>query len=259
MSELSQGGEQRPALERLDPEERAALCAALLSLCPKSSGETAINAGRVYYESVLAPALEKLSPEERKALEDVRTLYKRETANLFQDAVEAIEKGIKDLTDKGFPQPKTVEDWELLALIAEVPFEKIGSLTARHISAYCKAWAERQKLKHKIGKELTRDLTEDVSAKLLQAIAATATENTFQEAKAIILGQGTTNEKIEALIAILPILRNLPARGWASLLNVSRTAVQKTEWWKRNKQGERDRITDQRQSRLRERGRCFEA
>ena len=71
----------------------------------------------------------------------------------LQELTEAIREGLRasgdQLAAQGFAPPKTIEDWEHLARIVEIPLETIrsGDLTCREIHACALAWADRQKLR----------------------------------------------------------------------------------------------------------------
>ena len=77
----------------------------------------------------------------------------------WEEAMEAIRQGLrhagKELEACHFMLPKTIEEWEHLALIAEIPFETVqsGNLKAREIYACALAWADRQKIKASLVKE----------------------------------------------------------------------------------------------------------
>jgi hypothetical protein len=54
-----------------------------------------------------------------------------------------------ELAAQGFVPPESIEEWEHLARIVEMPFEAIraGTLTGREIHACALAWADRQRMK----------------------------------------------------------------------------------------------------------------
>lgn len=60
-----------------------------------------------------------------------------------------------DLAAQGFTTPVTVEDWEHLARIVEMPFETIqsGQFTAADVYVMALAWVDRQKLRKRITDE----------------------------------------------------------------------------------------------------------
>jgi hypothetical protein len=78
--------------------------------------------------------------------------YRRRLVEL----AEAISAGLRasgdELAAQGFTPPESLEDWEHLARIVEIPLETIrtGNLTAREIHACASAWADRQKMKAKL-------------------------------------------------------------------------------------------------------------
>lgn len=82
------------------------------------------------------------SPEERLRL-----------AHEFADAIqEALRASGAKLTAAGFEPPQTIEDWEHLARIVEMPFETIrtGNFTYADVYAVAMAWIDRQKMKARL-------------------------------------------------------------------------------------------------------------
>ena len=82
------------------------------------------------------------SPEYRAAQEAERQRWQG-----LADAIrEAVQAAGDELESRHFVRPETIEDWEHLARIVEIPAEtiKTGSLTAREIFACALAWADRQ-------------------------------------------------------------------------------------------------------------------
>jgi len=88
------------------------------------------------------------SPEYREAQEAERRQW-HELADAIREAVEAAGD---ELESWHFARPETIEDWEHLARIVEIPAEtiKTGNLTAREIFACALAWADRQTIKAKL-------------------------------------------------------------------------------------------------------------
>lgn len=74
----------------------------------------------------------------------------------WQDLADAIRERVQaagdSLAAQHLPRPDSIEDWEHLARIVEIPDETIrsGKLTAREIHAWALAWADRQKIKAKL-------------------------------------------------------------------------------------------------------------
>ncbi|RMF00583.1 MAG: hypothetical protein D6773_11225 [Alphaproteobacteria bacterium] len=82
----------------------------------------------------------------RTASADERQHAARELTETIQEALRA---SGDELAAAGFEPPQTIEDWEHLALIAEMPFEKIrsGDFTLAEVRAVALAWADRQRMK----------------------------------------------------------------------------------------------------------------
>jgi hypothetical protein len=59
---------------------------------------------------------------------------------------------LNELAARHFPRPQTKKDWEHIALIAEIPADKVlsGNLTLREIHACALAWADRQTIKARL-------------------------------------------------------------------------------------------------------------
>ena len=86
-----------------------------------------------------------------------RERARREQEQAFRALADAIRESVRaaqqDLGDLGFMPPKTLEDWEHLARIVEMPFETIqaGHFTARDVYVMALAWADRQRMKARLG------------------------------------------------------------------------------------------------------------
>lgn len=91
-------------------------------------------------------------PEVQRELERSR----REQEQAFQALADAIRESVRaaqsDLADLGFMPPKTLEDWEHLARVVEMPFEtiKAGNFTAGDVYVMALAWMDRQRMKMRI-------------------------------------------------------------------------------------------------------------
>jgi len=91
-------------------------------------------------------------PEIQRELERSR----REQEQAFQALADAIRESVRaaqqDFGDLGFMPPKTLEDWEHLARVVEMPFETIqaGNFTARDVYVMALAWMDRQRLKARL-------------------------------------------------------------------------------------------------------------
>ncbi len=62
------------------------------------------------------------------------------------------EQILNELAARHFPRPQTKKDWEHIALIAEIPADKVlsGNLSLREIHACAIAWADRQTIKARL-------------------------------------------------------------------------------------------------------------
>ena len=91
---------------------------------------------------------EPFTPELKAELQRCR----REFASEFAKAVEA---EMAKLSAVGFQPPQTIEDWEHLARIVELPYETIqsGNYTAADVHALALAWVERERLKIQIARQ----------------------------------------------------------------------------------------------------------
>jgi hypothetical protein len=90
-----------------------------------------------------------MNSPEYQALEELKRQHLKELA----DAIQAARKKTEDeLAARHFPRPKSIEDWEHIALIAEIPADKVlsGNLSLREIHACALAWADRQTIKARL-------------------------------------------------------------------------------------------------------------
>lgn len=81
---------------------------------------------------------------------------RRHTAREFAEAIqETLRASGDDLAAAGFEPPQTVEDWEHLARIVEMPFATIrsGNFTYADVYAVAMAWVDRQKMKARLAAE----------------------------------------------------------------------------------------------------------
>jgi len=86
----------------------------------------------------------------RAARSDLADDEYRDSCRNFAKAIgEALRLSGDELAANGFAMPQTLEDWEHLARIVEIPIETIqsGKLTAREIHACALAWADRVRMK----------------------------------------------------------------------------------------------------------------
>lgn len=97
--------------------------------------------GKAMQEAMNAPEYRAAQEAERRKWQDLADAI-RERLNAAGDSLAA----------QHLPRPESIEDWEHLARIVEIPLETIqsGKLTAREIHACALAWADRQKIKAKL-------------------------------------------------------------------------------------------------------------
>lgn len=89
---------------------------------------------------------------------------KAEREKALLELTEAVRDGLRQ-TDRqleaaGFAMPRTIEDWEHLARIVEMPLETIrsGDFTLADVHALALAWVDRQRMKAKLAAEASRGL-----------------------------------------------------------------------------------------------------
>jgi hypothetical protein len=105
------------------------------------------------FAAVMRAAME--DPQYRKANRADQRRWKE-----FHSALAEAEKETDDaLASRYFETPRSLEDWEHLARIVEIPIETIeaGKLTIREIHACALAWADRQKIRAELRAETTSD------------------------------------------------------------------------------------------------------
>lgn len=75
-----------------------------------------------------------------------------ELADAMRDALRTTDR---ELEAAGFVQPRTIEDWEHLALLVEMPLETVrsGNFTLANVHALALAWVDRQRMKAKLAAE----------------------------------------------------------------------------------------------------------
>jgi len=69
----------------------------------------------------------------------------------------------------------------------------------------------------------------------------------MEDVAAIVRGPDTVNDKMTSVHRIVPL--NQSAADLAKLFGCSKTAIMKTDWWAKNRQGELDRSASIRQER----------
>lgn len=101
----------------------------------------------------LATAMQALmdSPEYKAA----QAAERRQWQALADAICETLQAAGDELAGRHFARPETIDDWEHLARIVEIPAETIrtGNLTAREIFACALAWSDRQTIKAKLAAE----------------------------------------------------------------------------------------------------------
>lgn len=83
---------------------------------------------------------------------DDRDAVLEELAAAIRDALIATDR---ELEASGFEAPRTIEDWEHLAHIAEMPFDTIrsGNFTLGDVRTVALAWADRERMKARLAAE----------------------------------------------------------------------------------------------------------
>lgn len=108
----------------------------------RASWERAAERLRIVAKAIasLGPG-ECLSEEERQALTEA-----------IRDALRATDR---ELEAAGFEAPRTLEEWEHLAHVAEMPFDTIrsGEFTLADVRTVALAWADRQRMKARLAAE----------------------------------------------------------------------------------------------------------
>ena len=135
-----------------------------MSETQKSKPEKPIAAGKSFAEVLKTDAKARAAWERARAklrvfasaMEEARAESAKIRQESYDELTEALREGLRaagdELAAQGFTPPKTIEDWQHLARIVEIPHETIrsGNLTAREIHACALAWADRQKIKVKL-------------------------------------------------------------------------------------------------------------
>jgi len=122
-----------------DPESKAAL---------ERAGARLRTFAKAMQESMSSPEYQGAEAAERQR---------------WQDLADAIRENLQwasdELAARHFARPKTLEDWEHLARIVEIPEDYIqtGKWTAREIFARATAWADRQTIKTKLATDTKTD------------------------------------------------------------------------------------------------------
>ncbi len=92
------------------------------------------------------------TPEFQRERERARQEQQRAFTELADAIREALRAAGDELAARCFTPPETLEDWEHLGRMVEMPFETIqsGNFTARDVYVMALAWVDRQKMKAKL-------------------------------------------------------------------------------------------------------------
>lgn len=105
------------------------------------------------FQSLLrSPEYRKARESEQRELRDLAAAFEAE----IRGAASAIQSGLQA---DHFRPPETIEHWEHLARIIEIPPDSIGQLTAAGIFELATAWADRQRIRAKLVKEVESPVT----------------------------------------------------------------------------------------------------
>lgn len=112
---------------------------------------------RAFAEVMKSPAIQREREHARQEEEEA-------LKELAKAMAEAAETAGEDLAEQGFTPPTTIEEWEHLAAVVEMPFETIqaGRFTARDVYVMALAWMDRQEI-------LARKLADSISGPDQQA------------------------------------------------------------------------------------------
>jgi DNA-binding transcriptional MerR regulator len=88
------------------------------------------------------------SPEFRGELERSRREQQADVARLAEQVRQALRDAGDELAARGLPTPTTLEGWEHLARVIEMPFDTVrtGDYTFRDVFVMALAWLDRQKI-----------------------------------------------------------------------------------------------------------------
>ena len=159
------GSNDDVAATGLWPDVKVSLQHLRLKLQVKPGPAVRLGAGTAYVRAI------ENDPEARAALESAQARLRasaemlkdpafrrqherarREQEQAFRAIADAIQEAVRTthqhLGDLGFMPPKTIEDWEHLARVVEMPFETIksGNFTARDVYVMALAWLDRQRM-----------------------------------------------------------------------------------------------------------------
>jgi hypothetical protein len=87
-------------------------------------------------------------PDFRRELEQSRRTQQAAIARLAEQIRQELDASGQDLAARGLQVPKTIEEWEHLARIVDMPFETVrsGDYTLRDVYVTALAWIDRQEI-----------------------------------------------------------------------------------------------------------------
>lgn len=147
-------------------------------------------------QGLCAAAAHFQSEEFRRELERGR----REEQDALERLAEQIRQTIRalgdELTARGFKTPRTLEEWEHLARIVEMPFETIrsGGYTFRDVYVMALAWIDRQQLREHVAKHVAQESESRHSLPAQESRPATRAYTVAALREMTSLGNTTLNE-----------------------------------------------------------------
>jgi hypothetical protein len=91
----------------------------------------------------------------QRALKSARQEQESAIEQLAKHLREALRATRDELSAAGFAAPRTLEDWEHLARLVEIPFETVrsGDYTLADVHAAALAWVEREQMRQHIARQ----------------------------------------------------------------------------------------------------------
>lgn len=157
---------------------------------------SAREALRRYQEHVRAAATYFQSAEFRRDLERDRREHQEAIEKLAEQIRQSIRATGDELTARGFKAPQTLEEWEHLARIVEMPFETIrsGDYTFSDVYVMALAWIDRQKLREHVGKQVSHKSVEQRPTEVEEASPIPRTYTVASLREMTTLGNTALNE-----------------------------------------------------------------
>lgn len=117
------------------------------------------------------------SEEFRQELERDRHQQEEAIERLAEQIRQTMRATGDELAARGFKAPETLEEWEHLARIVEMPFETIrsGNYTFSDVYVTALAWIDRQQLKERFADQASRKLVEPRTAEASESAPARRT------------------------------------------------------------------------------------